>query len=63
MYAIRSYYALFEERGIFDPEAGRAFLREILEQGGSRDAMELFVAFRGREPQIEPLLRHSGITG
>ena len=56
-------FSLFEERGIFDSEAGRAFLHEILEQGGSREAMELFVAFRGREPQIEPLLRHSGITG
>ncbi len=56
-------FSLFEERGIFDTEAGRAFLHEILEQGGSKDAMELFVAFRGREPEIEPLLRHSGITG
>lgn len=56
-------FSLFEERGIFDAEAGRAFLHEILEQGGSKDAMELFVAFRGREPEIEPLLRHSGITG
>ncbi len=56
-------FSLFEERGIFDSEAGRAFLHEILEQGGSKEAMELFVAFRGREPEIEPLLRHSGITG
>jgi oligopeptidase A len=56
-------FSLFEERGIFDAEAGRAFLHEILEQGGSKDAMELFVAFRGREPEIEPLLRHSGING
>jgi oligopeptidase A len=56
-------FSLFEERGIFNAEAGRAFLHEILERGGSMDAMELFVAFRGREPQIEPLLRHSGITG
>jgi oligopeptidase A len=56
-------FSLFEERGIFNTDAGRAFLHEILEQGGSKDAMDLFVAFRGREPQIEPLLRHSGITG
>ena len=56
-------FSLFEERGIFDAEAGRAFLQEILERGGSKEAMELFVAFRGREPEIEPLLRHSGITG
>ncbi|MCG8042163.1 MAG: oligopeptidase A [Candidatus Thiodiazotropha endolucinida] len=56
-------FSRFEEQGIFSEEAGQAFLQEILEQGGSKDAMELFVAFRGREPQIEPLLRHSGISG
>jgi oligopeptidase A len=54
-------YSLFEERGVFDPETGKAFLEEILEKGGSAGAMELFVAFRGREPSIEPLLRHSGL--
>ncbi|MCU7873205.1 MAG: oligopeptidase A [Candidatus Thiodiazotropha sp. (ex Lucinoma borealis)] len=54
-------FSLFEERGIFNPDMGQAFLQEVLEQGGSRDAMELFVAFRGREPEIEPLLRHCGI--
>ncbi|MCG8487565.1 MAG: oligopeptidase A [Chromatiales bacterium] len=56
-------FSRFEEQGIFSQEAGQAFLEEVLEQGGSKDAMELFVAFRGREPQIEPLLRHSGISG
>jgi oligopeptidase A len=55
-------FSLFEERGIFDRETGRSFLHNILEQGGSRDAMELFVAFRGREPRIDALLRHSGIS-
>ena len=55
-------FSLFEERGIFDRKTGRAFLHNILEQGGSKDAMELFVAFRGREPQIDALLRHSGIS-
>jgi oligopeptidase A len=54
-------YSLFEERGVFDPKTGQAFLEEILEKGGSAGAMELFVAFRGREPSIEPLLRHSGL--
>ena len=54
-------YSLFEERGVFDPKTGKAFLEEILEKGGSAGAMELFVAFRGREPSIEPLLRHSGL--
>ncbi len=55
-------FELFEERGIFDPESGERFLKSILEQGGSRDAMELFVEFRGREPLIDPLLRLSGIA-
>ncbi|MEW8507390.1 MAG: oligopeptidase A [Candidatus Thiodiazotropha sp.] len=56
-------FSLFEARGIFDADTGKAFLQEILQQGGSKDAMDLFVAFRGREPEIEPLLRHSGING
>ena len=56
-------FSLFEERGIFDRATGEAFLHNILEQGGSRDAMELFVAFRGREPRIDALLRHTGILG
>ncbi len=55
-------FSLFEEKGIFDRGAGTAFLTHILEQGGSRDAMELFVKFRGREPNIDALLRHSGIA-
>jgi oligopeptidase A len=55
-------FSLFEEQGIFNGETGQAFLQEILQQGGSRDAMDLFVSFRGREPKIAPLLRHSGIA-
>ncbi len=55
-------FSLFEEQGIFNEATGRSFLHNILEMGGSRDAMELFVAFRGREPEIEALLRHNGIT-
>lgn len=55
-------YSLFEERGIFDPETGRSFLTNILEQGGSRGAMDSFVAFRGRTPRIDALLRHNGMT-
>jgi len=54
-------FALFEEEGVFNPETGESFLRNILEKGGSRKAMELFVAFRGREPKIDALLRHNGI--
>ncbi len=56
-------FSRFEEEGIFNPDTGRRFLQSILEQGGSREPMELFKEFRGREPSIEPLLRHSGITG
>ncbi|MCG6658905.1 oligopeptidase A [Halomonas campisalis] len=54
-------WSAFEESGIFDAETGQRFRREILEPGGARDAAELFRAFRGREPSVEPLLRHSGI--
>jgi len=54
-------WSAFEEAGIFDPETGSRFRREILEQGGARDAAELFKAFRGREPSIDPLLIQSGI--
>jgi oligopeptidase A len=55
-------FSRFEEEGIFNPETGRSFLENVLEQGGSREPMELFVAFRGREPNIDALLRHSGIA-
>jgi oligopeptidase A len=55
-------FSKFEERGVFDARTGREFLHHILEQGGVREPMELFVAFRGREPSIEPLLRHSGLA-
>jgi len=55
-------FSLFEENGVFDPATGRSFLHNILEKGGSQDAMELFVAFRGREPRIDALLRHTGIA-
>jgi len=55
-------FSLFEEQGIFNRATGESFLNNILEQGGSKDAMELFVAFRGREPKIDALLRHNGIA-
>ncbi len=55
-------YSLFEEKGIFDQTTGKSFLHNILEKGGSQDAMELFVDFRGREPTIDALLRHTGIA-
>jgi len=56
-------YSKFEEDGIFNQETGKAFLENILEMGGSRAPMDLFVAFRGREPNVDALLRHSGIRG
>jgi oligopeptidase A len=55
-------FGAFEEAGVFDPEVGARFRREILAAGGSRPALESFVAFRGRKPQIDALLRHNGMT-
>ena len=55
-------FSRFEENGIFDAATGRDFLHTVLEQGGSREPMDLFVEFRGRKPVIDALLRHSGIT-
>ncbi|MAZ38882.1 MAG: oligopeptidase A [Legionellales bacterium] len=54
-------YSLFEEKGIFSPEVGKAFWQEILSQGGSKPANELFNAFRGREPSIQAYLKHNGL--
>ena len=55
-------FSAFEEHGIFNADIARRFLASILEQGGSRDAMEAFVEFRGRKPQIEPLLKQLGLA-
>ncbi len=55
-------FSLFEEKGIFDSKTGDAFLECVLEQGGTKEPMELFRQFRGREPEIDALLRHSGIA-
>ncbi len=55
-------FSRFEEEGIFNPDTGHSFLQEILQRGGSLDAMTLFKNFRGREPGTEALLRHSGIV-
>jgi len=55
-------YSAFEEHGVFDIDTGRRYRREILEVGGSRDALDSFRAFRGREPSITALLRHQGIA-
>ena len=55
-------FGAFEESGIFDPGTAHRFLQSMLERGGSRDAMEAFVEFRGRKPELEPLLRQLGLA-
>jgi oligopeptidase A len=55
-------FSLFEEKGVLDTDTGRAFRQSILERGGSAEAMDLYVEFRGREPSIDALLRHTGIA-
>jgi oligopeptidase A len=54
-------YSEFEEHGVLESSVGSRFRDEILATGGSRPALESFVAFRGREPSIDALLRHSGM--
>jgi len=55
-------YSLFEEVGVLSPAAGARFRDEVLARGGSRTALESFVAFRGRPPQLDALLRHNGMV-
>jgi oligopeptidase A len=55
-------FAAFEEAGVFDPATGQRFCQHVLEAGGSRPALESFVAFRGREPKMDALLRHLGLA-
>ena len=55
-------FSLFEERGVLSPEIGARFRDEVLARGGSRTALESFVAFRGRPPQLDALLRHNGMV-
>jgi len=54
-------YSAFEESGVLDPGTGARFREEILAVGGSRPAIESFKAFRGREPTVDALMRHSGM--
>jgi oligopeptidase A len=54
-------FAAFEESGVLNADTGARFRREVLARGGSRPAMESFIAFRGRKPDMEPLLRHYGM--
>ncbi len=55
-------FSRFEEEGVLSPVAGAAFRKEVLGRGGSRDAMANFVAFRGRKPTVDALLRHNGMS-
>ena len=55
-------FSRFEEEGVFNRQTGEAFLHNVLEKGGSQKAMELFKAFRGREPKIDALLQHNGLV-
>lgn len=55
-------FSLFEEKGVFDRATGLSFMKNILEQGGVKDPLALFVAFRGREPRIDALLKQSGLA-
>jgi oligopeptidase A len=56
-------FAAFEENGVFDRATAQRFLDAILSRGGSRDALEAFVEFRGRGPDVRALLRQHGISG
>jgi len=55
-------FSKFEEDGIFNKNTGNEFLHSILEQGGVKEPIDMFINFRGRKPNINALLRHSGIT-
>lgn len=55
-------FSKFEEEGVLNPATGRAFREAILARGGSQEPMQLFVDFRGREPSIDALLRHCGLS-
>jgi oligopeptidase A len=55
-------FGAFEESGVFDRGTARRFLDSILSRGGSRDALDAFVEFRGRKPDIQPLLKQHGIA-
>jgi len=55
-------FSRFEEEGLFNRKTGSEFMQIVLEQGGTKPARQLFVEFRGREPEIGALLRHTGLS-
>ena len=54
-------FSAFEETGVLSPATGERFRDEVLSRGGTRDALESFVAFRGRAPQLDAFLRHNAM--
>jgi peptidyl-dipeptidase Dcp len=54
-------FEAFKEKGIFNKEVANSFRTNILEKGGTKHPMELYKAFRGKEPSVEPLLKRSGL--
>jgi len=54
-------FETFKEKGIFDQATAQSYRKNILEKNGTMDAMQMFVNFRGREPEIEPLLKNTGL--
>jgi len=54
-------FSVFKKNGIFDKSTATSFRKNILEKGGTEHPMKLYVAFRGQEPSIEPLLERSGL--
>ncbi|HET7032599.1 MAG TPA: M3 family metallopeptidase [Casimicrobiaceae bacterium] len=54
-------FSAFEESGVLSPATGERFRDEVLSRGGTRDALESFVAFRGRAPQLDAFLRHNAM--
>ena len=54
-------FQAFKEKGLFDRETARSFREAILSRGGTADAMDLWMAFRGREPDVGPLLERRGL--
>ena len=54
-------FSLFEEKGIFDRATNKKYQETFLESGGAKDPMDLFIAFRGRKPTVDALLKQSGI--
>ena len=54
-------FSVFKEKGIFDKETASSFRKNILEKGGTAEAMTLYKRFRGGEPDIKPLLKRTGL--